>query len=79
MDHGSKRHQTLRFFKNKFKEQWVSRPTLINQRIRSISMMDAICLEALITLEEIKSVVWACGSDKAPEPDGFTLKIIKKY
>nr|KAJ0203065.1 hypothetical protein LSAT_V11C500287930 [Lactuca sativa] len=41
--------------------------------------MDAIRIEAPISLEEVKNAAWACGSDKAPGPDGFTFKFIKKY
>ncbi|GJU16320.1 RNA-directed DNA polymerase, eukaryota [Tanacetum coccineum] len=29
--------------------------------------------------EEIKDAVWDCGDDKAPSPDGFTFKFIKKH
>lgn len=32
-----------------------------------------------ITMEEIKTGVWACGSDKAPGPDGFNFAFIKHY
>lgn len=42
-------------------------------------MMDAIRLESPISREEVKNAVWASGNDKAPGPDGFTFKFIKKY
>lgn len=42
-------------------------------------MIDAIRLEAPMTPEEIKAAVWACGSDRAPGPDGFTFKFIKTF
>lgn len=42
-------------------------------------MMDAIKLEAPFLVDEVKKVVWACGKDKAPCPDGLTLKFIQKY
>ncbi|GKD51406.1 putative RNA-directed DNA polymerase [Tanacetum coccineum] len=29
--------------------------------------------------EEIKEAVWNCGSSKAPDPDGFSFKLFKKY
>ncbi|GKD04054.1 putative RNA-directed DNA polymerase, eukaryota, reverse transcriptase zinc-binding domain protein [Tanacetum coccineum] len=32
-----------------------------------------------ISLEEVKSAVWDCDSNKAPGPDGFTFEFIKKY
>ena len=31
------------------------------------------------SIGEIKNVVWSCGSDKSPGPDGFTFKFLKKY
>ncbi|GJW43510.1 RNA-directed DNA polymerase, eukaryota [Tanacetum coccineum] len=36
-------------------------------------------LERDVTIEEIKRVVWDCGSDKSPCPDGFTFEFFKKY
>lgn len=40
--------EAFRFFKEKFHEKWVVRPKLINNRFHSISVMDAISLEARI-------------------------------
>ncbi|GKA48742.1 RNA-directed DNA polymerase, eukaryota [Tanacetum coccineum] len=31
-----------------------------------------------LNIQEIKDVVWSCGGEKAPEPDGFTFKLLKK-
>nr|GEU30763.1 RNA-directed DNA polymerase, eukaryota [Tanacetum cinerariifolium] len=36
-------------------------------------------LESHISLDEVKNVVWECGSNKAPGPDGFSFAFIKKY
>ncbi|GJZ96322.1 putative RNA-directed DNA polymerase, eukaryota, reverse transcriptase zinc-binding domain protein [Tanacetum coccineum] len=36
-------------------------------------------LETRVTLEEVKIVVWDCGSNKAPGPDGFSFAFVKKY
>lgn len=30
------------------------------------------------SFEEVQNVVWACGSDKAPQPDRFYFKFIKR-
>lgn len=35
-------------------------------------------LEAMPSREEIKSAVWACGTDKAPGFDGFNFKFIRE-
>ena len=40
--------------------------------------MDAIRLEALISEDEIKGVLWACGGETAPDPDGLMFKFLKK-
>ncbi|XP_076927769.1 uncharacterized protein LOC143591453 [Bidens hawaiensis] len=36
-------------------------------------------LERPFSLAELKDVVWDCGSDKSPGPDGFTFKFIKTF
>ncbi|GJU03120.1 hypothetical protein Tco_1113458 [Tanacetum coccineum] len=36
-------------------------------------------LENHVSLDEIKSAIWDCGSNKAPGPDGFTFAFVKKY
>ncbi|GKA96727.1 RNA-directed DNA polymerase, eukaryota [Tanacetum coccineum] len=36
-------------------------------------------LERDVTNEQIKKVVWDCGSNKSPGPNGFTFKFLKKY
>nr|KAJ0192251.1 hypothetical protein LSAT_V11C800443040 [Lactuca sativa] len=71
--------EALRFLKGKFTESLISRSKLIIPFLKSISMMEAIKLEAPFTLEEIKIRVWICGSDKAPGPNAFTIKFIKAY
>ncbi|GJY95939.1 hypothetical protein Tco_0512300, partial [Tanacetum coccineum] len=40
---------------------------------------DRDLLETRVSLEEIKTAVWYCGSNKASGPDGFTFGFIKKY
>ncbi|KAI3509571.1 hypothetical protein L1887_24947 [Cichorium endivia] len=71
--------EVFRYFKNKFSETWPSRPKIVSRHFKSISMMEAIKLEAPFTMEEIKDALWACGCDKAPGPDGFNFKFIKNY
>lgn len=57
----------------------MSLPKLINQLFRSIYMLEAIRLEAPISLEEAKVAVWAYGTEKALGPDRFTFKFIKQF
>nr|GEW57122.1 hypothetical protein [Tanacetum cinerariifolium] len=44
-----------------------------------LCMNDRDLLETRVTLEEVKIVVWDCGSNKSPCPDGFYFAFIKKY
>nr|GEZ97291.1 RNA-directed DNA polymerase, eukaryota [Tanacetum cinerariifolium] len=36
-------------------------------------------LENLITRDEIRNAVWACGENKSPGPDGFTFEFFRKF
>nr|GEW57794.1 RNA-directed DNA polymerase, eukaryota [Tanacetum cinerariifolium] len=45
-------------------------------RLNSNQVFD---LEDMVSNEEIKKVVWDCGSDKSPRPDGFTFEYFKKF
>nr|GEZ35848.1 RNA-directed DNA polymerase, eukaryota [Tanacetum cinerariifolium] len=35
-------------------------------------------LEAVVSIKEIKTAVWDCGSNKAPGPDGYSFLFIKR-
>lgn len=66
-----------KLFRDKFQHSRISRPKLIGPCFRSISMMEAIGLEAPFSDDEVKYAVWVCGSKWALKPDGFTFKFIK--
>lgn len=54
----------------------------ISKRINSFKELthnQSWSLEVTVLTEEVKEVVWACGSDKSPCPDGFTFAFYKKY
>nr|GEW23415.1 RNA-directed DNA polymerase, eukaryota, reverse transcriptase zinc-binding domain protein [Tanacetum cinerariifolium] len=36
-------------------------------------------LESMVTIKEVKRVVWDCGSDKAPGPDGYTFSFYRHF
>nr|GFA01313.1 RNA-directed DNA polymerase, eukaryota, reverse transcriptase zinc-binding domain protein [Tanacetum cinerariifolium] len=77
----------------RFRKKDIKGFSLINEMTRIIEVGDSPgydvrrCHKSLkkmidekdVTLEEIKSAVWDCGNDKAPEPDGFTFGFIKQY
>lgn len=65
------------FFDNQFKEKASFRPSLQNLDFSSISMMEAISLEAEFSIDEIRAALKDCASDKAPGPDGFSFTIFK--
>ncbi|GJV67471.1 putative RNA-directed DNA polymerase, eukaryota, reverse transcriptase zinc-binding domain protein [Tanacetum coccineum] len=69
----------LNFFKEKFqpRESVIDLPSISFPS--NLSSSDHDILEKDVTLEEIKSVVWDCGNDKAPGPDGFTFGFVKRY
>nr|GEV35062.1 RNA-directed DNA polymerase, eukaryota, reverse transcriptase zinc-binding domain protein [Tanacetum cinerariifolium] len=50
-----------------------------SNRFKMVSQHHLEILESEVSLEEIKEVVWDCGSDKSPGPDGFTFGFIKRY
>nr|KAJ0198355.1 hypothetical protein LSAT_V11C700353770 [Lactuca sativa] len=41
--------------------------------------MVASSIEARFTAEEIKNVVWDCGVDRAPGPDGLSFRFLRHF
>ncbi|GJZ61969.1 hypothetical protein Tco_0618106 [Tanacetum coccineum] len=69
----------LNYYKDKFQahdSQVVCSPMIHST---SLTSLDRDSLETHISLDKIKTVVWVCGSNKAPGPDGFSFAFIKKY
>ncbi|GJR44088.1 hypothetical protein Tco_1312191 [Tanacetum coccineum] len=62
------KNHIYQFHESKFKETGNRRPTFTSN-----------LLDRTITPQEIKDAIWDCGGDKAPGPDGFTFKFIKKH
>nr|GFA01108.1 RNA-directed DNA polymerase, eukaryota, reverse transcriptase zinc-binding domain protein [Tanacetum cinerariifolium] len=56
---------------------------LINSRRKSQSihgiMHEGDLLEVVVSIKEIKTAVWDCGSNKAPGPDGYSFLFIKRF
>ncbi|KAJ0435665.1 hypothetical protein HanIR_Chr17g0895781 [Helianthus annuus] len=67
------------FFAHKFIEPLPARPSLTCPYIKQISEVDGEMLAALFSLPEIKDVVWDCGGDKAPGPDGINFRFIRRF
>ena len=69
----------LNFYKDKFQahDSQVVFPPL--SHFTGLGPLDRQALEIQVSLEEIKTAIWDCGSNKVPGPDGFSFAFIKKY
>ncbi|KAJ0433652.1 putative RNA-directed DNA polymerase [Helianthus annuus] len=68
-----------RFFKMKYIEDMVCRPTLQGQGLKRLAEVDVDMLMSQFSEIEVKEAVFGCGDDKAPGPDGFNFKFIKNF
>ncbi|GJS33342.1 hypothetical protein Tco_0531724 [Tanacetum coccineum] len=73
------KEHTFYFFESKFKESNHSRPSFSSNLFKHLSLEQNSLLSNPFTTQEIKDSVWDCGGDKAPGPDGFSFKLIKKH
>nr|KAJ0195447.1 hypothetical protein LSAT_V11C700350330 [Lactuca sativa] len=69
----------VKHFSERFSEPIRSRPKFNSPKFRKLLPSTAILLEEPFTLEEIKSAIWSCGSDRAPGPDGFSFAMLKRH
>nr|GFA95172.1 putative RNA-directed DNA polymerase, eukaryota [Tanacetum cinerariifolium] len=69
----------LNFYKKKFRchDSEVSFPSFMPAHRLNTSDQDL--LEAVVSMEEIKTAVWDCGSNKAPGPDGYSFIFIERF
>ncbi|KAJ0536200.1 putative RNA-directed DNA polymerase [Helianthus annuus] len=70
--------EIMRFYRNAFKEKIKDRPKLICHNLKRLAIEEAASLVLPFSGEEIKSAVFECGADKAPGPDGFNFRFIKR-
>ncbi|GKD99776.1 putative RNA-directed DNA polymerase, eukaryota, partial [Tanacetum coccineum] len=71
--------KVFRHYKTLFSERASIRPIFCCDRVEKISVDDAGLVEKEFTEEEILEAVRGCGGDKAPGPDGFNFKYIRKF
>lgn len=76
---GVVKNEFLSYFKEKFAKFNPTLPSLGNHRFAKLNETEREELQNEVSREEIKTAVWSCGSDKAPGPDGFSFRFIKKY
>lgn len=67
------------FYKKVFLEANNDRPTYVNSRVKTLTVEEANSLEVQFSENEIWEVVRDCESSKAPGPDGFNFRFIKKF
>lgn len=73
------KREVLHFYRSHFKEQYPSRPILVCSGIKQINTMDRDSLVEEFSRQEIKAAVFDCGSNKAPGPDGFNFRFVKRF
>ncbi|KAJ0939064.1 putative RNA-directed DNA polymerase [Helianthus annuus] len=71
-------NKAVEFFKERFKEQIGDQPTLVCPSIARLSDEEAKNLVTPFSLLGIKEAVWECDGDKAPGPDGFNFRFMKR-
>nr|GEW51950.1 RNA-directed DNA polymerase, eukaryota, reverse transcriptase zinc-binding domain protein [Tanacetum cinerariifolium] len=69
----------LNHFQERFDKPFERRVTIDVSYPRSISGEQRDELEREVTIEEIKTVVWNCGTDKSQGPDGFTFDFYRQF
>ncbi|XP_076891719.1 uncharacterized protein LOC143543237 [Bidens hawaiensis] len=67
------------FFRNKFREEYQSRPTFSSPGVKRLDQIEADLLICPFSKEEVKAAVFGRGSDREPGPDGFNFHLIKHY
>ncbi|KAJ0478339.1 putative RNA-directed DNA polymerase [Helianthus annuus] len=78
-DPDTMKKEIRRVFKDKFDEPMKRRPKLLVNEFQKISLNQARALTGHFSEKEIKDAIWECGGDKAPGPDGFTFKFVKRF
>ena len=73
------KREVLRFFRDRFKEDFKIRPGIVCSGLKRISEQDGLFLIEPFSKQEIKVAVFDCGSNKAPGPDGFNFRFVKHF
>nr|GEW80029.1 probable purine permease 4 [Tanacetum cinerariifolium] len=73
------KEEFLNFFKEKFKDHDSNVDFLPFANSSGLCALDRDSLETPVSLDEVKNVVWDCGSSKALGPDGVSFTFVKKY
>ncbi|XP_076934456.1 uncharacterized protein LOC143600739 [Bidens hawaiensis] len=71
--------EVMGFFRKHFKEEVNHRPTLLCFNLRQVAGDDGEVLIKPFSKDEIRDAAFDCGSDRAPDPDGFNFRFIKHF
>lgn len=71
--------ELVRYYKLLFSEGCSIRPLFCCDRVEKIMVEEATSLEKEFSEGEIMDAIRSCGGDKAPGPDGFNFKYIRKF
>ncbi|XP_057755764.1 uncharacterized protein LOC130974943 [Arachis stenosperma] len=66
------------FYKGLYRQELVPRIGFRDGLVRQIDGAEAVALEVMPSVEEIRGAVWDCESSKAPGSDGYNLNFIKR-
>ncbi|GJS62972.1 RNA-directed DNA polymerase, eukaryota [Tanacetum coccineum] len=66
-------------FASRFQRPGDSRSRINFPFPNQLNSEQATSLETPISIDEIKSAVWACGENKSPGPDGFTFEFFRRF
>jgi len=66
-------------FSSHFKAINVDRPAMEDLDFRKLSADESSALTRPFTLEEVKTAIWECDSNKSLGPDGITFGFIKQF
>ncbi|KAI3775666.1 hypothetical protein L1987_45415 [Smallanthus sonchifolius] len=67
------------FFRKRFVEDLHDRPALECYGLKHLDDDDVVEMVRPFDEKEIKDAVFECGSDKAPGPDGFNFRFVKRF
>nr|GEV49162.1 RNA-directed DNA polymerase, eukaryota [Tanacetum cinerariifolium] len=73
------KRNSLDHFSNRFSKMNSSRFKLDLVFPKQLSFIQSEDLERPVTYNEVKVVVWECGTNKSPGPDGFTFEFFRNF
>ncbi|GKB40984.1 hypothetical protein Tco_0885926 [Tanacetum coccineum] len=71
------KNATFSHYEDRFKESTHRRPKFHSSLFRKLEAVDATFLEASISMDEMKEVVWSCSGSKSPGPDGINFNLLR--